>query len=207
VPKLLLTLVLLSQVALYYRVSSTRAVPLTRPIAEFPAQLNDWRISGSFTLDPGAADSLGADAYLSRDYRKPVGPSVNLFVAYFASQSASHTPHSPQNCLPGSGWIWVLSDTIPFSAGGADVHRYVVTKGGDQALVLYWYQWQDGVIAGELQSAVSGAWRAFRDRRTEVALVRVVAPIGRGESISQATTIAADFARAALPALHQFLPN
>ena len=53
--------------------------------------------------------------------------SANLFVAYFQSQRAGQTPHSPKNCLPGSGWTWSVADTIRVDiAGRASRSRSIV---------------------------------------------------------------------------------
>ena len=127
-------------------------------------------------------DVLRADDYLTRIYADSRGNTVNLFVAFFRSQRAGQTPHSPKNCLPGSGWIWCVSDTIPVSirrpaAQPIQVNRYVVSKGDDKAVVLYWYQSRDRVVASEYQAAAFTAWDALRYNRTDTALIRVVIPI------------------------------
>ena len=58
-----------------------------------------------------------------------------------------------------------------------EINRYIVSKGDDHAVVLYWYQSRDRVIASEYQAAMFTAWDALRYNRTDTELVRVVAPI------------------------------
>ena len=110
-------------------------------------------------------DVLRADDYLTRQYAASLGKIGSLFVAYFQSQRAGQTPHSPKNCLPGSGWTWSVSDTIRVDIAGRaqpiEINRYIVSKGDDRAVVLYWYQSRDRVVASEYQSRrVYGLGRA-----------------------------------------------
>lgn len=208
-PKFLLTLLLVAQAALYYGASGPRAVPLSKPLAEFPKSLGAWRFTQTAALDPESTRLLRADDYLSLDYSTPAGTGVNLFVAYFASPRDGRTPHSPQNCLPGAGWIWTVADTIRLAAPGTsiDVNRYVVSRGMDRAVVLYWYQSRGRVVAGEFRAAALTAWDALARNRADSALVRIVAPLERGANVAAATDRAADFAGVALAALRDFLPR
>jgi hypothetical protein len=67
-----------------------------------------------------------------------------LFVAYFQTQRTGKTPHSPKNCLPGSGWAPSQSGMIGIRVPGETepirVNRYIVSRGDNQDTVLYWYQ-------------------------------------------------------------------
>ncbi len=57
-------------------------------------------------LDKETLDILNADDILSRVYKNTqTGTIATLFVAYFQTQRTGKTPHSPKNCLPGSGWV------------------------------------------------------------------------------------------------------
>ncbi len=102
-------------------------------------------------------------------------------MAYFQSQRAGQTPHSPKNCLPGSGWTWSVADTIRVSIAGRaqpiEINRYIVSKGEERAVVLYWYQSRDRVVASEYRAAAFTAWDALRYNRTDTELVRVVVPV------------------------------
>jgi EpsI family protein len=152
-------------------------------------------------MDQDVKDTLRADDYLTRDYVEAPGRIANLFVAFFRSQRAGQTPHSPKNCLPGSGWVWTVSDTIPIAVSGRaapiEINRYVVSKGEERAVVLYWYQSRDRVVASEYQAAAFVAWDALRYNRTDTALVRVVVPVA-GDRV--------EFVQAMFSTLRQFLP-
>jgi EpsI family protein len=135
---------------------------------------------------------------------------ANLFVAFFNSQRAGQTPHSPKNCLPGAGWVWTVSDTIPVSVPGRAapiaINRYVVSKGEDKAVVLYWYQSRDRVVAKEYTAAAYVAWDALRYNRSDTALVKVTVGVFNNQQ-DAATQSGIEFIQAFFPTLRQFLPQ
>jgi EpsI family protein len=179
-PALILTILLAAQASVFYGFSrGSENIPLVRSLDRFPAQLGGWRMIQSGVIEDEVKEVLRADDYLTRFYANDQTKQVaSLFVAYFRSQRAGQTPHSPKNCLPGSGWIWTISDTIPVTIAGLpqpiEVNRYVVSKGEERAMVLYWYQSRDRVVASEYKAAAYSVNDALRYNHTDTALVRVV---------------------------------
>jgi EpsI family protein len=183
---LMLSALLLVQGLAFYGLSRrAETLPASKPLSEFPTVIGEWHMSRGGVVEPEERDVLRADDYLSRQYASSSGQSASLFVAYFRSQRAGQTPHSPKNCLPGSGWTWTEADTIrlevPQLARPIEINRYVVSKGSDvskgseHAVVLYWYQSHHRVVASEYRAALFTAWDALRYNRTDTELVRVVA--------------------------------
>ncbi len=75
-----------------------------------------------------------------------------FFAAYFPSQRTGDTIHSPQNCLPGAGRTPIEFSRMPLERPGRPaitVNRYVIAKGIDRMLVLYWYEAHGRVVASE----------------------------------------------------------
>ena len=207
-PKLILSLVLIGQAGFYYGLQRPEPVPCSKPLADFPAMVGGWRMVREPLMDQATKDVLRADAYLARDYTKSPEAAASLFVAFFRSQRAGQTPHSPKNCLPGSGWVWTVADTISISTPGRapiEVNRYLVARGDEKALVLYWYQSRNRVVASEYHAAAFTAWDALRYNRTDTALVRVAVPATNGES--RATSTAVDFIQASFGTLREYFPN
>ena len=205
-----LTAVLVAQAALFYGLSRGEPAVFSTSLSQFPSQIDDWRTVREGTLEQDVKDTLRADDYLLRNFAGPGGESASLFVAFFKSQRAGQTPHSPKNCLPGAGWIWSVSDAIPISiegrASAIEVNRYIVSKGDDRAVVLYWYQSRDRVVASEYRAAAFTAWDALRYNRTETALVRVVVPIAKDQD-DAGTRAGVAFVRAFFSRLRQFFPR
>src|SRR5229473_2935100 len=92
------------------------------------------------------------------------------------------------------------------SAGAIDVNRYIVINGKQRAIVLYWYQTPRRAIAREWAAKLWLVADAVRDRRTDVALVRVTVWSSEGQDES-ATASAVGFVRGVYPLLRETLPR
>jgi EpsI family protein len=181
-PTLVLSALFLVQGAAFYGLSRrAEMIPASKSLSAFPTRIGEWRMLREGVVEQDEQDVLRADDYLTRQYAAPGGKEASLFVAYFQSQRAGQTPHSPKNCLPGSGWTWSVSDTIRVDIAGRalpiEINRYIVSKGDERAVVLYWYQSRDRVVASEYRAAAFTAWDALRYNRTDTELVRVVTPV------------------------------
>jgi EpsI family protein len=208
-PTFVLSSILVLQGSLFYGFSRGEAVASARSLDRFPSAVGAWRMIERGVIEKDVRDVLKADDYLTRRYAISPAQTAGLFVASFKSQRAGQTPHSPKNCLPGSGWIWSVSDTILVNIAERDrpieINRYVVSKGDMKAVVLYWYQSRDRVVASEYKAAAFVAWDAIRRNRTDTALVRVVVPIA-GNRADAATRSGIEFIQAFFTTLRQFLP-
>src|SRR5579864_4770705 len=208
-PAFLLTALLVVQGSLFYGFSRGETSPKYQPLDGFPTQVSGWRMVQQGVMEQEVKDVLRADDYITRDYAASPTRYANLFVAFFKSQRAGQTPHSPKNCLPGSGWVWTVSDTIPVNVPGRSdpiqINRYLVSKGENRSLVLYWYQSRDRVVASEYKAATLVAWDALRYNRTDTSLVRVVVPVVNGRD-DIATQTGVEFIQAFFATLRQFFP-
>lgn len=178
----LLSALFLVQGTAFYGLSRRAEVtPPSTPLADFPTSIGEWRMLRENVVEQDQKDILRADDYLTRQYAASPNKSANLFIAYFQSQRVGQTPHSPKNCLPGAGWAWSVSDTIRVDIAGRarpiEINRYVVSKGDENAVVLYWYQSRNRVVASEYRAAAFTAWDALRYNHTDTELVRVVTPV------------------------------
>jgi EpsI family protein len=189
--------------------------PIARTtFGSFPMMLESWRAVNDPPLEDDILKVLGVDDYASRIYYKPNGAAVGLYMGYYNSQRQGDTIHSPMNCLPGAGWEPVEQGrlTIANADGvGRDitVNRYVVQKGLERQLVLYWYQSRGRVVASEYWSKFYLIHDAMRVNRTDGALVRVIAPIpvGAEDRGAAAEKLAEEFVRVLFPVLPSYLPN
>ena len=181
--------------------------------ATFPMSIGAWQANVDPPLEDSILKVLGVDDYLSRIYYRP-GAAVGLFMGYYASQRQGDTIHSPLNCLPGAGWEPVSQGRLTIAnADGAGrditVNRYIVKKGLDRQLVLYWYQSHGRVVASEYWSRAFLINDAIRLNRTDGSLVRVIAPIPvtADDDGAAAEKLAEEFVRVIFPLLPTYLPN
>jgi EpsI family protein len=184
--------------------------PIARtPLSALPCAVDRWNCDGDTPLDRRALAVLGVDDYLNRTYQGE-GQSVGLYIAYYGSQRQGESIHSPQNCLPGSGWQPVSSMRTTIDAAGTSlpINRYVVQKGLERQVVLYWYQGRGRVVANEYLNKFWLMIDQARLGRSNAALVRIVVPAaGADDKALQAASASADeFARALYPRLSAYLP-
>src|SRR5579864_9565878 len=90
--------------------------PPRQPLKSFPKQFGPWT-STEVPIEKDVLEILGPGDFLLREYTAPgnVTPLIDLFIAYFPSQRAGDTIHSPQHCLPGAGWLPVESSRTTLS--------------------------------------------------------------------------------------------
>ncbi len=178
------------------------------PVADFPRAISGWQ-SRDLVIAEDVREILGPGDFLSRVYLRPNQPYVDFFVAYFASQRSGNSIHSPKNCLPGAGWSPTESGsvTLPRPGGAVTVNRYVISKGMDKQLVLYWYQAHGRVVASEYWAKYFLVADSIRTGRSDGSLVRVITPVGARETESAAQERAVQFAQAALDNLDLVIPR
>lgn len=187
-------------------------VPLRQPLVNFPASLGDWKMTSSAQLSDDVSGVLKADDYMLRRYQQAsTGNTVDMFVAYYKTQAAGESMHSPKNCLPGSGWTPIVNDRVVLKndpdGKPVEVNRYVIQNGADKALVLYWYQANGRTIASEYWGKFYLVWDAMKTRRRDGAIVRLLVPLRRDEDSQKSLDSALQFARLAGADLPKFLPN
>jgi EpsI family protein len=205
-----LTLVVVIQTVLFRSASHGEAVPLAAPLSAFPANVGGWRMAKQEVIEKEVLDVLKADDTLSRTYAGPEG-AAGLFIAFFKTQRQGQSPHSPKNCLPGSGWqqeeTGRMDVAIPGEPNGSiHINRYVVSKGEAESMVLYWYQSQGRVIADEFAAKFYLVSDSIRHHRSDTSLVRIVVPITQA-GIPRAEKIGVDFVKTFYPAVKAYLPR
>jgi EpsI family protein len=206
----ILTVLLLAQAGAFYGFSRNENVPKHTPLSQFSLNSTGWVLRQDVPLDQETLDVLKADDILSRVYQnRTTGQVATLFIAYFSTQRTGKTPHSPKNCLPGSGWVQMEAGTVRIPVPGEpqpiSVNDYSVARGQNQSVVLYWYQARNRVIASEYTAKIFTVTDSIRYNRSDTALVRVVVAANDGNS-QLATKTAVSFVQAFFDPLLHFLP-
>jgi EpsI family protein len=208
---LMVTTIVVLGLGLRVWLAAAPVIPPRQPLAEFPRQLGRWAAVSDEAIDADTLAVLKADDYLVRTYRGKGGEPAALFIAYYRAQHAGESMHSPKNCMPGSGWQPVQNDRVSLGTDARGqpiwVNRYVVAKGGQRALALYWYQENGRTIASEYWGKIYMVWDTFRTGRRDGAIVRISVPMATTDDATTALNTALDLARTSSPYLSRFVPN
>jgi EpsI family protein len=187
--------------------------PVRQSFASFPLQVGSWRGVQEPPFDSRTLAVLRVDDYLTRAYSGPDRTGAGLYIGYWATQRQGSTIHSPLNCLPGAGWEPTSVSTVQLPDPRAPsrhivVNRYLVQKGIERQLVMYWYQSHGRIVASDYWSRFYLVTDAVRFSRSDGAIVRITVPVSgdTAEAENQADRIAAQFASDLIPQLNPFLP-
>jgi EpsI family protein len=208
----LLTLVLAAQGVVFYAATArSENTPEIPPLATFPSVVDEWRLVQEGHVDAETMAVLQADDTLTRYYGVPdTQQGLNLFIAFFKTQRTGKAPHSPKNCLPGSGWeplnVGVVSVPVAGREKPVEVNKYIVARGEHRSVVLYWYQSRDRVVASEYWAKIWMVLDAIRYNRSDTSLIRITVPVIQGDE-ERAQAAAVRFAQSIFPLLRKHLPS
>ena len=210
-----ITALLLGASVLVHLRGNTDRVPESTPLDQFPASINGWT-SHDIPIAANVLDVLGNGKFLNRVYDPPgVVPAtdttpIGFFVGYFPTQRTGQSIHSPQNCLPGSGWTFESSgvtDIVDATGHRYQVGEYVVSNGVYRQEVLYWYRTQGHNIANDYLAKARILEDSILYDRTDAALVRVMTPLRTDETRAQAHLRVVHFTQQISPLLPAYIPN
>ena len=186
-------------------------LPNYDPPSSLPSQIDGWNGTDR-VLDQRDLDVLGPVEYLFRDYQNQSQsePWINLYVAYFPTQKTGDTIHSPDHCLPGAGWIPISREVVEIAQPNGPpfpVNRFVVSRLGQRALVLYWFQAHGREVASEYQAKYYLVSDSIRMNRSDGGLVRLMTPMLEGESPKAAQVRMMKLGSQLLPLLDRCIPH
>lgn len=182
--------------------------PERTSLAAFPLTLGEWQASKSL-METRVEISLGLDDYVLADYRRDA-QIVNFYAVFYGSQRKGVSPHSPQVCIPGGGWLITSLDRVPVTlvdGSTFEVNRTLIERAGQRQLVYYWFEQRGRRIANEYWVKWYLLVDALVRNRSDGALVRVTTPVGSLESTGNADQRLVDFVRLAAPNLAAYIPH
>lgn len=183
--------------------------PSRAALGSFPQQLGSWT-GTDVPLDNDTLKVLGPGDFLLRSYTDDQDAPLDLFIAYFPSQRAGDTIHSPQHCLPGSGWVPIENHAITMTMPRHrpfPMNRYVIRKGDDRRIVLYWFWAHDRGIASEYWAKFYLVTDSLRMNRSDGALIRITSLMYQGETADAAEQRLMPFTNSVLPLLNTYIPR
>ena len=180
-----------------------------KTLSEMPKALGDWRQKGDEIRFSEQTESvLKVSDYTMREYTLPDGRMANVYVGYYASQRTGATYHSPQNCLPGAGWIMKEPETVEIKTPAGKTfraNRYRIENGVYDEIMIYWYQGRGRFEPSEYQDKINTVWDSIFRQRSDGAMVRVMTSVGNDEQ--KATETAINLAAETADAVSDFIPE
>lgn len=186
---------------------------LKKALTEFPLRLGG-RIGQRGLMDKTVWQKIGGQEYAIINYRQAGRPTYNFYTAYYEYQKkAGDFIHSPRLCLPGAGWhidssrVRILKTGSRSTYGGRlKINELVIDKDGSRQLVYFWYQGRDRNFTSEWAAKFYLVWDGIFRRRTDGALVRLIAPATSKEMLDNLRRDLDGFAVLASHTLDEYLP-
>ncbi|WP_459923065.1 VPLPA-CTERM-specific exosortase XrtD [Desulfatiferula olefinivorans] len=185
------------------------AIPMTKSFDVFPQDLGPYTGTRQ-TMDARFIDELDFTDYLMVDYADPSGKTVQLYVAYYESQSKGASIHSPASCLSGGGWEFKQAGVRELDLRGEaslSVNRAVIAKGSVEQIAYYWFPARGRILTNTYLMKFFNFWDALTRQRTDGALVRLITLVYPDERSADAEDRIQAFMAQAVPVLDGFLPR
>jgi len=186
--------------------TSRAAVPVVRPLSQFPDAYQGWRMISQERFSEAILSVLKPTDYLARSYERPNVRRIGLYIGYHDGGKESGEIHSPKNCLPGSGWQQISTERVHLSTppGKISLIKAVYQKGERRELFLYWFQMQDKTLADEYSLKLVGISNSIIHGRRDAAFIRISVPFEADEQ--EAAAAGVHFIQDFYPLIREFLP-
>ncbi len=182
------------------------AVPLKKPLAEFPAKLGNWTTLKDHFFDEETLDNLRVDDYIFRSYVYK-DRSILLYIGYYRTQREGAQIHSPKHCLPGSGWFQLEERVRSVQLGKLAPQKIVEAvyqKDSDKTVFLYWYDMQGKKLTNQYMLKLGMIYNSILHNRSDAAFIRVSIP-DTNDNLNETISYAEDFLEKAIPIIESFL--
>ena len=193
------------------KVEFQEKIPTVKSFREFPLSIGDWK--GRFQpIDQATIDVLHFSDYINIDWVNQAGSAINFYTAYYESQRKGASIHSPETCIPGSGWVFTRMGIKTISYDTADnekikVNVALIQKNNAKQVVYYWFPQRGRNLTNAYQLKIYTFWDALTKQRTDGALVRLITPLREGEKVKDGENRLQSFMGAMMPVLNDFLPE
>ena len=182
----------------YYRPLSAGDVDFS----DFPLELGEWRGERE-DVSQAVIDMLNPKDIFSATYTNRDGVKVHLLFDFFSSDETFGGPHSPRNCLPGSGWIILGSEQNNINVGSRNIaaDRFALQFNQARRVMDFWYVTEFGETANDYVFKLHLLLSSLTFKPRDVAFVRFVT---NDDRVSIAAL--ADFQKIATDEIYDRLP-
>ena len=184
-------------------------IPASRPFSQFPLTVGAWEGTRQY-MEQVFIKELDLSDYAMIDFKSD-GKHVDFYVAYYESQRKGESIHSPETCLPGSGWVFRQAGrafvSLLESGRSITVNRAIIEKSGYRQLSYFWFPARGRILTNAWEMKIYAFWDALIRQRTDGALVRLITPVLQGEQVEDAEARLQGFTREIVPVLDGFIPK
>ena len=210
-PQFVVAVIMLAgALALAQGVEFREKIPASKPFSQFPLTVGAWEGTRQ-SMEQKFITELDLSDYAIVDYVGSHGKGVNFYVAYYETQQKGESIHSPETCLPGSGWAFEGAGRAAVDLANGrmpmPVNRAFMEKAGQRQLSYFWFPQRGRVLTNAYQLKLFTFWDALTRQRTDGALVRLITPIYEREEVADAEQRLQAFTRDIIPVLDQFIPG
>lgn len=202
--------VLLATFAFSHGIDFRQKVPISKPFNQFPMIIGEWKGTRE-EMEQQFLDALKFSDYIMANYENSQGKTVSFYVAYYQDQRKGESIHSPETCLPGSGWEFkgAGEKEIDGNSGSGTImiNRAFMEKAGEKELVYYWFPMRGRVLTKLYQLKIYTFWDSLTKQRTDGALVRIITPVYSSETPEETEGRLRGFAQTVIPVLNEFIPR
>jgi len=212
-PMFVVAIILLTTtLAISHTVDFREKIPAKKNLNQFPLKVGEWTADRHLSMAQYFIDVLDLSEYVIINYHNRNSKKVNFYVAYYESQRKGESIHSPETCLPGSGWSFNQSGTVnvngvPGNNGTYEVNRAVMQFGRSRQITYYWFPVRGRILNNAYQLKIYNFWDALTKQRTDGALVRLITQVYDDEALGDAEKRLQDFVRDIVPVLEEYLPG
>jgi exosortase D (VPLPA-CTERM-specific) len=210
-PKFIIAIVILLLIfGLSHGIEFRQKVPISKSFSQFPMQVGEWN-GVRDEMEQQFLDALKFSDYVMANYRDRAGKTINFYVAYYQDQRKGESIHSPETCLPGSGWEFAEAGNVIIPAGGGTssmkVNRAFMVKDNERELVYYWFPQRGRTLTNLYQLKIYAFWDSLTKQRTDGALVRLITPVFEKEKLGDAEARLQGFVQEIVPILDEYVPK
>jgi exosortase D (VPLPA-CTERM-specific) len=208
VPVILLVLTIVFSQAVEFR----EKIPTKKSLDQLPLKVADWTAKERQLIDKVFLDKLDLSEYMVADYENSKGKRISFYVAYYESQVEGKSIHSPETCLPASGWNFkqyspVSISAIPDMPGKMKISRALLEYGESRQIAYFWFSQRGRILTSLYQLKLYNFWDALILQRTDGALVRLITPVYESENVADAEARLQNFVRDIVPVLNEYIPG
>lgn len=169
---------------------------------QFPRTIGDWYGQEQIIPEP-VLEVLNPEAIYAAQYVNAEGREVHLLFDFFSSDAKRGGPHSPRNCLPGSGWIIknVTRRTVPLGDRVIEAGRFELSWQNQPFVMDFWYVTHWGETANDYAFKLHEMLTSLTFRPRDIGFVRFIAP-GDPDGLAALE----EFQQQAVPEIYRLFP-